>query len=81
MNKRMTEDQAVAYNPNRLLDVICAKMQLKNDAALSRFLTVAPPVISKIRHLRLPLGASLLIRIHEETDIEIRDLKTLAGLA
>jgi hypothetical protein len=35
------------YNPNRVLDAIIEKLQLKNDAALSRALEVAPPVISR----------------------------------
>lgn len=39
----------------------------KNDAALARFLEVAPPVISKIRHGRLPVGTELMIRVHDKT--------------
>ena len=68
-----------SYNPNHLLDILLGKMQLKNDAALSRMLEVAPPVISKIRHHRLPVGASLLIRMHEVSDLSIRDLRYLMG--
>ncbi len=56
-----------SYNPNHLLDTLRERMKLKNDAALSRALEVAPPVISKIRHRTLPVGASLLIRMHEVT--------------
>lgn len=67
------------YNPNQLLDNLLEKMRLKNDAALSRVLEVAPPVISKIRHHRLPVGASLLIRMHEVTGMSIRDLRDLMG--
>ncbi len=67
------------YDPNRLLDALLEKMSLKNDAALSRMLEVAPPVISKIRHRRLPIGASLLIRMHETTGMSIRDLRDLMG--
>ena len=67
------------YNPNQLLDTLREKMQLKNDAALSRALEVAPPVISKIRHRTLPVGASLLIRMHEVTQMSIRDLRDLMG--
>jgi hypothetical protein len=37
------------------------------------------PAISKIRHRRLPLGASLLIRMHEVGDLSIRDLRYLIG--
>ncbi|MDB5841081.1 MAG: hypothetical protein JWQ23_3033 [Herminiimonas sp.] len=68
-----------SYNPNNLLDVLIEKMKLKNDAALSRALAVAPPVISKIRHRRLPVGASLLIRMHEVTDMSIKELRDLMG--
>lgn len=67
------------YNPNHLLDTLIEKLHLKNDAALSRALEVAPPVISKIRHRRLPVGASLLIRMHEVSELSIRDLRHLMG--
>jgi hypothetical protein len=71
--------EADTYNPNHLLDVLIGKLQLKNDAALARTLEVAAPVISKIRHRRLPVGASLLIRMHEVTGLSIRDLRDLMG--
>ena len=65
------------YDPNRLLDALIQKLNLKNDAALSRALEVRPPVISKIRHRTLPVGASLLIRMHEVTDLSIRELRSV----
>ena len=68
-----------SYNPNNLLDTLRERMKLKNDAALSRALEVAPPVISKIRLRTLPVGASLLIRMHEVTDMSIRYLRDLMG--
>jgi hypothetical protein len=68
-----------SYNPNNLLDVLIKKLNLKNDAALSRALEVAPPVISKIRHRRLPVGASLLIRMHEVSTLSVRELRDLMG--
>ena len=69
----------VAYDPNNLLDSLIEKLNLKIDAALSRALEVAPPVISKIRHRRLPVGASLLIRMHEISNLTIRELRVLMG--
>jgi len=74
---KLTDD--LAYDPNNLLDALIEKMQLKNDAALSRALEVAPPVISKIRHRRLPVGASMLLRMHEVSEVSIRDLRDLMG--
>jgi plasmid maintenance system antidote protein VapI len=71
--------EQVNYNPDNLLASIIGKLNLKNDAALSRALEVAPPVISKIRHRRLPVGASLLIRMHEVTDLSIQELRALMG--
>lgn len=65
------------YDPNRVLDAIIDKLRLKNDAALSRVLEVAPPVISKIRHNTLPIGATILLRMHEESDFSIRELRAL----
>lgn len=78
MTSNRLADQ-LAYDPNNLLDSLIDKLNLKNDAALSRALEVAPPVISKIRHRRLPVGASLLIRMHEVSDLSIRDLRILMG--
>ncbi|MBK4738101.1 hypothetical protein [Noviherbaspirillum pedocola] len=69
----------IHYDPNNLLDSLIEKLNLKNDAALSRALEVAPPVISKIRHRRLPVGASLLIRMHEVSDLSIKELRVLMG--
>ncbi|MGZ3237962.1 MAG: hypothetical protein ACXWIN_00395 [Burkholderiaceae bacterium] len=69
----------VQYDPNKLLDALIEKMSLKNDAALSRHLEVAPPVISKVRHRKLSVGASLLIRMHEVSGLSIRELRDLMG--
>ncbi|MBC3873334.1 hypothetical protein [Undibacterium flavidum] len=67
------------YDPNNLLDTLIKTLGIKNDAALSRALEVAPPVISKIRHKILPVGPSLLIRMHEESGLSIREIRNLMG--
>jgi hypothetical protein len=69
--------EGAEYDPNRVLDAIINKLKLKNDAALSRVLEVAPPVISKIRHNTLPIGATILLRMHEESDLSISELRAL----
>ncbi|MES2015663.1 MAG: hypothetical protein V4484_04145 [Pseudomonadota bacterium] len=69
-----------SYDPNKVLDAIIEKLNLKNDAALSRALEVAPPVISKIRHRTLPIGATILLRMHEVSEFSIRELKALMGV-
>jgi hypothetical protein len=78
-NKEMMASGQFNYDPNNLLETLIEKLNLKNDAALSRALEVAPPLISKIRHRRLPVGASLLIRMHEVSQLSITDLRHLMG--
>ncbi|NLC23316.1 hypothetical protein NB640_03280 [Oxalobacter vibrioformis] len=73
------QEKPEQYDPNNLLSAIIEHLNLKNDAALSRALDVSPPVISKIRHKRLPVGASMLIRMHEISDLSIRELRELMG--
>ena len=67
------------YDPNNLLTGMIKTLNLKNDAALSRALEFAPPVISKIRHGRLPVGASLLIRMQEISNLSIKELREMMG--
>jgi len=73
LNDQMT------YDPNRLLDALIRKLHVKSDAALSHLLEVDPPVISNIRTLRKPVGAVLLIRMHEVSDLTIGELRSLMG--
>ena len=68
------------YNPNRLLDATLSKLQLKNDAALSRSLGIAPSVLSKVRHRRSPVAAGLMIQIHEATRLSIEEIRNLMGV-
>lgn len=68
-----------SYDPNYLLDALIDRLALKNDAALARVLEIAPPMISKIRHRRLPVGAALLIRMHEVSNLPISELRSLMG--
>lgn len=78
----MTNSQTIdtaSYDPNRLFDALIDKLQLKNDAQLCRELNVAPPLVSKIRHRRLPVGGSLLIRMHEVSGLSIAELRHLMG--
>lgn len=68
-----------SFVPNKLLDTLIEKMRLKNDAELCRVLEVQPPIISKIRHRKLNVGATILLRMHEKSNIPIRELKELSS--
>jgi hypothetical protein len=72
-------NDALEYDPDRLLNALIAKLNLKNDAGLSRALEVAPPIISKIRHRKFAISASLLLRMHEVSGLSIKELRLLMG--
>jgi hypothetical protein len=68
-----------SYDPNHLLDKMLEHLKLKNDAALSRALDVGPPLISKMRHARLPIGGAILLRLHDVTGISVGALRKMMG--
>lgn len=61
----------------KLVDGLIDRFKLKNDAELSRKLGVAPPVISKLRHNRLPIGDGLLVKIHDVFGLQINETRAL----
>jgi lipid II:glycine glycyltransferase (peptidoglycan interpeptide bridge formation enzyme) len=67
------------YNPNNLLDFVIKKLNRKNDAALARTLGITPLVLSKIRHEKFSISATILIAMHEETGMRVRELRQLMG--
>ncbi|WP_407305418.1 hypothetical protein [Acinetobacter sp.] len=73
------EELKEGYDPNRLLNHLLDVNFLKNDAALCALLEVTPPRICKIRHHRLPIGASMLIRIHEVNGLTFKEMREILG--
>jgi len=77
--KRNRAAALATYDPNNLLDVLLEMLQVKNDLILSRMLDVPAPSISRIRHHKLAVGASMLIRMHEISGLSINRLRVLMG--
>lgn len=67
------------YDPNQLLDALIAHLNLKNDAALSNALHVARPILASIRQRSLGVGAWLLLRMSEISNLSIADLRQMMG--
>ena len=61
----------------KLFDHLMTMFGLKNDAALARWLGVAAPVVSKVRHDRLPIGATLILHIHELSELPVATIRAL----
>ncbi len=78
----LTEDhlENPKYTPGNLLDAMLDRFGLKNDAALSRTLELAPAVISKIRHKHAAITPGILVRMHDITGWAIGDMRAQMGV-
>lgn len=64
------------YDPNAFIDWLIKDVyKVKNDAALAHRLEMSPVQISKIRHRRYGIGALMLVCVHEDTGMHVRDIK------
>jgi plasmid maintenance system antidote protein VapI len=66
-------------NPGALLDAAIGKLGLNSDSALSRALGVAAPTISKIRNGGLPVGSSMVLRLHDIAGMDLGDIRRVLG--
>jgi hypothetical protein len=60
-----------------VLDYLKEKRLVKNDRDLARVLDVNPPLLSKIRNGYLKFGAGMILAVHEEFDIPIKEIKAM----
>lgn len=67
----------LAKNPHILFDTIIKEFDLKNDAALAKFLDVSAPVISKIRSNKLNIGGDYILRVYDKTGWHIDDIRDM----
>jgi hypothetical protein len=67
------------YDPNRLLNILKEKMQLRSEGALSRTLAISRPLLDQIRKHSQPVGAWLLLRMQEVSQISVEELRHLMG--
>lgn len=73
------KESEIPYSPASLLNTVITELALSNDAALARALDIQAPLLSKIRHGKLPISAGVLLRLHEVSGRSIDDLRVLMG--
>jgi transcriptional regulator with XRE-family HTH domain len=79
MNTMKQQVTHINYTPDRLLDAIRSHLQLNSDGALAKRLKITRDLIKDIRHGHVPIGASMLMWMHEATGISIEELRRLMG--
>ena len=67
------------YDPEALLETLQSLLGAKNDRQLAVRLGVQPSQICKIQKRRLAMSPNLLISMHEETNMSLRQLRALMG--
>lgn len=63
--------------PHLLLDTLRKKYQCKSDAKLADILDVEKAILSYVRQRKMQLTPSLLIRIYDNTDLTIENIREL----
>jgi transcriptional regulator with XRE-family HTH domain len=71
----------ITPSASRLLDLALSTLGLKTDRALAARCHITPPAISKMRNGSLSIGASMLLRLHDETGISMDKLRDAGGIA
>lgn len=66
-------------NYKRLLDATRRKLRLRSDSALASAIGVSPSYVSKVRHGKIPISSTTLLRIHEVTGWSIANLRAIMG--
>ncbi len=69
-----------SYKPGDFLDRLQEEMNCPTDAGLARALELTTSHLSKIRHNKVRMGAGVLLKVHTETGIPLKDLKLWAGI-
>lgn len=76
---KTVEEDNPHYDPKTLLDTLMRLLGVKNDRQLAFRLNVPASQICKVRHRRVSVASSLLISMHEETGLSLRQLRALMG--
>ena len=67
------------YDPNILFDAVKKLLRIKADNRLAAVLEISPSIISKIRNGKLPLGPTIMVKIHEACNVSVRELRLMMG--
>lgn len=78
-NTKHTELSATQYLPEVLFERLCKRLGVRSYSALGRAIGLSPSVVSKVRNRRLAISSEILLKIHDATDIPVRELRRWMG--
>ena len=59
----------------QLIDAVLGEKGFRTDAALAEEIGIEPTTLSRLRHGHRPVSDGVILRVHEITGWEIRDIK------
>ena len=77
MEKMVPVESGRTMRAHPVLDYLKEKRLVKNDRDLARVLDVNPPLLSKIRNGHMKFGAWMILAVHEQFDISIKEIKAM----
>jgi plasmid maintenance system antidote protein VapI len=66
---------------NALIDYLLERFTLGTDAELARLMKLQPPTISKMRHGKMSLTPSFILKVHDTFDIPVKEIKKIADVS
>jgi transcriptional regulator with XRE-family HTH domain len=77
--KQESQSQLFHYTPEAFLERLCERLGARSLSALGRVVGLSPSVLSKVRRRRLAISSEILLKIHDATDIPVRELRRWMG--
>jgi transcriptional regulator with XRE-family HTH domain len=77
--KQENQSQLFHYTPEAFLERLCERLGARSLSALGRVVGLSPSVLSKVRRRRLAISSEILLKIHDATDIPVRELRRWMG--
>ena len=77
--KQENHPQLFHYTPEAFLERLCERLGARSLSALGRVVGLSPSVLSKVRRRRLAISSEILLKIHDATDIPVRELRRWMG--
>ena len=78
-NTMRTELAPNQYLPEALFEHLYARLGVKSYTALGLAIGLSPSVVSKVRNRKVAISSEILLKIHEATDIPVRELRRWMG--
>ena len=77
--KQENQSQLFNYTPEAFLERLCERLGARSLSALGRVVGLSPSVLSKVIRRRLAISSEILLKIHDATDIPVRELRRWMG--